>query len=373
MAHLFRSSAIVLLALVSLAGSAIAQPEDAAHRLGDNLYTGGMDVGVSGEGLKSVFAAGESVSLRAAIAGTAHMVGRDVRFEAPVGGSLYGAGFSVAIDAPVTGSAIAAGYDVEITAKGSLGGDALLAGRYVRVDGPVAGHALLTGDVVEIGAPIGGSAEIRAREIRFKPGARIDGTLSYWSDKTLAIPAEIVSADRVTAHLVDLPVDHFARDLVGGLVVMLLVLLVAGALFILALMPLLSGARAALVKRPWWTFLAGIVALSALFGSIFVLAISLIGIPLIPVVLLLTPFLLAAGYLTSAYALGGALLDRLRANASSQNRWAALGALVIGLVVLGLLHSIPIFGWVVGVAATLLGLGALARRLLGGPASAVAA
>jgi len=373
MALSLRSFAIALLAVLSASGAAIAQDADAAHRLGDNLYTSGMDVGVSGAGLKSVFAAGESVSLDAGIAGTAHMIGRDVRFTAPVGGSVYGAGYSVAIDAPVTGSATAAGYDVEITAKGSIGGDALLAGRYVRVDGPVAGHALLTGDVVEIGAPISGSAEIRAREIRFKPGARIDGTLSYWSDKTLTVPADVVSADRVTAHLVDLPVDHAARDLVGGLVVMLLVLLVAGALFILALMPLLSGARAALVARPWWTFLAGIVALSALFGSIFVLAVSLIGIPLIPVVLLLTPFLLAAGYLTTAYALGGALLDRVRANASSQNRWAALGALVIGLVVLGFLHSIPIFGWVVGVAATLLGLGALARRLLAGPAPAPAA
>ncbi|MCX5497030.1 hypothetical protein OSH11_20160 [Kaistia dalseonensis] len=372
MARFFKLAARAAFVLLLLGGAASADDDGGSHRFGNSLFTTGMDVRVGQPGLRGLFAAGETVAIDSDISGTAHAAGRNVRFDAAVGGDAYAIGYSVSFDAPVTGDVTAAGYAVNVGAKGSIGGEAILGARYVNIDGPIAGNALLTGDVVEIGAPISGSAEIRAREIRFGPGAHIGGNLTYWSDRALNIPAEVIAPEKVTANIVaPPPVPPGMTHFIGGALMFLAVLLVAGVLLVWILMPVLADARGVLTNRPWRTFFAGIITLSALFGSVFVLSISLIGIPLVPVIILLIPFLLIAGYLTSAYVVGGALLDRVTGRISA-SRWAAIGAILVGLVVLSILHAIPIFGWVVGVVATLLGLGALAQRALTGRPSAVA-
>lgn len=365
MNRLLYGAPIALFACLLLVPPASGEESGASHRFGDSLFVAGQAIDMREDGLRNVYAAGERVAVDAAVAGTVHAAGRAVRLEAPIGGSVYAGGYSVDVAAPVAGNVTAAGYEVTIAGEGSVGGDALLGGRYVAVDGPITGNAMLTGETVEIAAPIAGSVEIRAREIRFGPGAQIGGTLAYWSDRAAQVPDGVIAADKVTATILTPPPHPPAASLaIGGALFFGLVLLVLAALFVLVLMPALAGAGAALAARPGRSFLIGIVALSALFGSIFVFAVSLIGIPLVPVVILLIPLVLAAGYITSAYALGGRLLARIGAPISD-NRWAALGAVVVGLVILALLHAIPIFGWVVGVLATLFGLGALALHIFG--------
>jgi hypothetical protein len=107
---------------------------------------------------------------------------------------------------------------------------------------------------------------------------------------------------------------------------------------------------------PWRDLLLGIVAISALFGSIIVLAVSLIGIPLIPLILLLIPFVVFAGYLTTAHAIGALIIARARGVPGSF--WAGLGAMLLGVLILAIVTSIPLLGWVIAVIAVILGIGA---------------
>ena len=114
------------------------------------------------------------------------------------------------------------------------------------------------------------------------------------------------------------------------------------ALFAFVFRDRLAGTRAVIATRPWRDLLLGVIATSALFGSILVLAVSLIGIPLIPVVIVLAPFIILAGYLTTAHAIGAMVVKRARLLLG--NGWAAFGAIVLGVVILSLVSAIPLRG-----------------------------
>jgi cytoskeletal protein CcmA (bactofilin family) len=267
---------------------------------------------------------------------------------------VYAAGYEVDIEAPVGEDLTAAGYRVEIGRTAAVRGDVLARGRTIFLRGPVAGNVSLSGDTVEIAAPISGSAEIRAREIRFGEGARIDGTLNLSSREPVNVPANVIASDRVTANVLPADMGAFIGTLLA--VVFSLILLGLAAVFAYLLSDRLAGTRLVIASRPWGDLLFGIIATSALFGSIVVLTMSLIGIPLIPLVVIATPFVILAGYFTTAHAIGSVVIRRARLLPG--NFWAAFGAIVLGAVVLALAMAIPLIGWVIAVLAVVVGIGA---------------
>jgi len=350
------------LSLALLLGLGIALPsaageKEATRRFGGDLYVAGSDVRVAESDLEDVFAAGRSVAVTGNVRESAHLLGRRIRVAGAVGQDAYAAGEDVEIRGPVTGDITAIGETVEVS--GSAGADVALAGREVTVSGPIAGDASLVGEVVEISAPISGSVQIRAERIRFGPGARIDGTLAYWSSSQVTVPASVIAPARVTGVRVAERPRHEAaapsravRFLVGVVVFLVLAALLA------ALVPArLAQAHERIVERPWLNLLLGVIATSALFGSILVLAVSIVGLPLIPVVLVLTPFVLALGYLTAAFSLGRLSLGLARVRPIGG--WlGAFTATATGVVLLAILRLIPVVGWLVLVFAVVVGLGA---------------
>ena len=348
---------LATLALVLAVGVAAAAEgttdEPHRYRFSGDLFASGSTVRVTDSNVEDLFAAGGSVTLDADVRETAHMAGRNVRVNRGVGENLYAAGYSVDVEAPVGEDVVAAGYHVEIGPNASVARDVLAAGRTVVVRGPVAGDVSLRGRTVEIAGPISGSADIRAREIRFAEGARIDGTLTYSSREPVTVPANVIAPDRVTANVSEM---SETESWVAGAIAFSLVVLVLMALFAFLFKATLPGTRAAIASRPWRDLLLGVIATSALFGSIVVLAVSLIGIPLIPVVIVLAPFIVLAGWLTTAHAIGAVVIRRARLLPG--NGWAAFGAIVLGVIVLGLVSAIPVIGWIIAVLAVILGIGA---------------
>jgi len=198
--------------------------------------------------------------------------------------------------------------------------------------------------------------EIRAREIRFVPGARIGGDLTYYTTRQVDVPAAVIDRARVHANVN--PGPSLAEIVITVVMVLAIVL---GTLLLLALILALAFPRAlqrtrrVMSAHPWRNLLFGVLMMGALFGSVAVLAMSLIGIPLIPLVLIVIPFALIAGYLTTAHAIGSKLLRRAQ---DANGGLATFGATLLGLLVLLVLGIIPVVGWIIGVLAVIAGLGA---------------
>lgn len=353
-----RRLGLALALFAGLAASAAAQEDQAARRFGDDLFIAGEDVRVVESGLEDVFAAGQTVTVSGNVDESVHAAGARVQVTGSTGRDVYAAARAVELRGAVTGDAVAFGQRVQLT--GSATQDVLFAGQTIEIAGPVGGDATLMAETVEIAAPISGSVQIRAGEIRFGPAARIDGTLEYWSPNPVTIPPGVIAPERVTgvrteAHERREERAAFDRGVAFGIGV--IVMLVLAAIFSALAPRRLEQAHAGAVERPWLNLLLGLVAGSAIFGSILVLAVSIIGIPLIPVVILLAPLALLIGYLTAAFSVGRLSLGLAKVRLG--DGWTgAFAAMATGVVLLAVIRLIPIFGWVVLVLAILVGLGA---------------
>lgn len=364
MTRALRHWSLALVLAAALSGPSAAQDKEAVRRFGDDLFVAGSDVRVTDPALEDVYAAGRNVTVQENVRESVHVAGRAVRLAGAVGRDAYAAGQDVEIRGPVTGDVTAFGERVEMS--GSAGGDAILAGREVEVVGPVAGDATLVGEEVEIAGPISGSVQVRADRIRFGPAARIGGTLAYWSPNRIDVPASVVAPNRVTGvrvteHAKKARPEPGARAIrfLGGVVLFVLL----AALFAAVAPGPLTRAHDQAVRRPWLNLLLGIIATSAIFGSILVLVLSIVGIPLAPLVVVLAPLVLAAGYLTAAFTVGRLSLDLARVR-RLEGRLGVFVAMVTGVILLAVLRLIPIFGWLVLVAAVVVGLGAWFSLLL---------
>jgi cytoskeletal protein CcmA (bactofilin family) len=347
------------LALLLLTALPAAAADVASHRQGDDLFAAGEQVTVSDTGLEDLYAAGETVSVDSEVRESVHLAGRNVRVSRQVGRDVYAAGFNVDIAAPVAGDVVAGGYQVTIGAGARVGDDVLIAARNAAVRGPVTGNLRIVARDVELAAPIMGSVEIRASAIRVAEGARIDGTLEYWAPNAVELPPNVIAPERVTFHRAEQrgPAPVSIIGYIAGGVTLLIIAILLGALFVLLFRGGLVRTAALMRGHPWYTLLFGGIAASALFGSLLVLGASLIGIPLLPLILILIPFILLGGYLTTAHWLGRLVLGRSRNPAAGTGGWAAFGAMLLGILILALLGWIPLLGWVICVFATVFGLG----------------
>ncbi|MBP7242465.1 hypothetical protein [Amaricoccus sp.] len=359
--------AAALVACAALAPATAQEKNDAFDFAGD-VYRAGSTASFAGPQAHDAFLAGERVDLSGPITGSAHLAGRRVEITGAIGGDLYAFGADVRLAAPVAGAAAIAGYDVGV--EGAVGGNLRAAGRSVEVMAPVGGGALLTGGRVELAAAVTGDAMITADEIVFGEGARVDGrlTLVQEAGHEVEVPASVAPPERIerqvaTGHGMVGMAGPGWFAIIAGLLLGVVVLAILAML-----VPTIAPRRTERLRliageAPFRTLGIGFLALSALLGSAVLLAVTLIGIVVAPVALLLAAILGALGYIVAVYLLGAWMLTRAGALEPDTFPEYALAG-VVGAVVATLLSLLPLVGWFVMLALTLIGAGAIAISVI---------
>jgi hypothetical protein len=236
------------------------------------------------------------------------------------------------------------------------------AGDVVAFDGPVriAGHA--TGDVVAVSGPVritgrvdGDVAAVSDRAF-LAPTARVGGDLLYGDERPVVARGARVSGsikDKNWADTLSSPGWGLAGPLVWWLAVTVSTLLVGVLLLLLAPRMLAAASRSA--RGHLWPAVGWGVLVAIALPIVAVLAlVTLVGIPFgVALLLALVPVMLVA-YVTCAWILGRRMLKE------GASPWLALLA---GWGVLRLLALIPVAGFLVGLVATVIGLGALVVAL----------
>jgi cytoskeletal protein CcmA (bactofilin family) len=258
------------------------------------------------------------------------------------------------------GTASAATDHVVITG-GAVVGPGQTAGDVIVIDGPVTIAGEVTGDVVSVSGPIRLTGRVDGDVIAVSdravlgPRARVGGDLRYGDERPALAPGANVAGDISNEDWADTAngwgwVSAFAWWLavsVSTLIVgVLLVWLAPGALY---------AAARSVSERLGATIGWGLaIAIGAPLLAVLAL-VTLVGIPFgVGLLLAAIPVLLVA-YTTTAWVVGwGVLRNR------SQSPWAMLLA---GWGILRLLALIPVVGALVGLAATVVGLGALTVAL----------
>ncbi len=365
-----------LLLFAALAVPLAAAADEAPVLFGGDGYASApvltLRVGAPGD----LFAAGARVRLDAPTGGDVHAVGFSVGIDGETGENLYAAGSNVDLRASVGGDANLVGGSVAVADGVEIGGNARISGGSILFGGIVSGAAALAGGEITVGGTVAGDLRVTAAALAFEEGASIGGDLVYTTPEPIAIPASVVDASRVRhvpAGAPAWPAEGFEWEaspptlepwaVAGGALVTVAFLLVLGAV-LLALAPRkVATMRRMAHERPGMTMLLGLVGLSTLFGLIFVSAISIVGIPLVPIVILTLILAWLLGYLLGAYVLAMAVARGLGMG-DAPSIWARIGVLAVAIVGAALLNFIPLIGWMANLALVLLGVGAFTDAAL---------
>jgi cytoskeletal protein CcmA (bactofilin family) len=238
----------------------------------------------------------------------------------------------------------------DVYVKGEVEGDIDAGLGDVKIEGPVDGdvHSGL-GDVY-INAPVKGDVDVGRGDVTLGPRAKVDGDLRFGSGKFTgdedAVEGAIIASD---FHESDGPdILGFVGWIFAALAFAACTVLAA----VLAPRPLAAAARRA-EESPGRSFVYGLVSLPAFFLLSVVLAVSIVGIPLL---LLLAPAYLAllfCGALVAAFFLGSRVLL-----ITGRYRVGNALAAVVGALILAATTLIPVLGDLLLYALALLGTGA---------------
>jgi hypothetical protein len=226
-------------------------------------------------------------------------------------------------------------------------GDARVAGR---VDGDV---IVLDGDVLVSGT-IGGNLFTAGGTARLLPSAEVGGDVQYGEEHPRVALDARVQGDVSKESWPDV---GGAVAWIGGFLVWLAVsvsMLLLGALLLLIAPRAADALQARSRERAGPTIAIGVAVLIVLPVTVFLAAITVIGLPLaFGIGLVLLP-LGATAYVTSAYVLGRRLVPPPRQRMLS---------LLAGVAILRLAALVPVLGALAGLAALVFGLGLIGAAI----------
>ncbi len=367
---------LISLAFACLPLGSVADPMPV--NVGGDSYIAGPSVTERDPAGRDLLAMGLDLDLGGDVADDVHAIGFDVAVDGSVGGDVVAAGASVLVDAMVTGDVTASGVTVRTAPDAQIDGNARLAGATVTIEGAVSGAVVAAGADVELNAVVVGDVALTGARIRFGPDARIEGTLTYTTDDAMDVPAQVISAERVTFRPAegdemwddirsgwsewDSPVQLTPWRVVGGFLVNLGLFIVVGAIFLSLAPGTVRRLRRSADARPGMVILTGAIGLSILFGAVPIAMLSVVGLPVVPLLVLLILVTWLLGYLLGAYILAMAAM-RGFGGAESPTIFMRLLALAIGVTIVALLNFIPVIGWMANFALVLLGVGAITTVL----------
>ena len=372
----WRWSLAIGLAIVTAFAAAITVADSSAQEFGeevvwsgavaDNLVVGGRRVVVRAQVTGDVVAFGERLDIGDDIRDDVLAAGRRVEVGGTVGGDVRLAGATVNIGAAVAGDAMVAGARIEVTPSARIAGQGWFAGGELQIDGVVAEKLRAAGRTVIIGGEIGDDAIVHARTIRIMASAKIDGDLTYRSDREAEIHPDAEIGGDVTFIRSEGPRHVMGRTFaaLGAIGIALIVGAVFVGIIVVLLFPNFTAAAAGSIPRtPWRTLGLGFALLVSTPIAMVILASSLVGLPIAFVLFDVYLMGLVFAYFIAALAIGRGTARLVRSSSDVTARGRRITLLVVGVIVLGVVVFVPVFGALVLLASLSLGLGALTLEL----------
>jgi len=364
--HTLVAGMIVLLPLPSLA-------DQQTVSFGGDVYTSGQSTNVAAPVTHDAFAAGSTVQLSAPVAADAHLAGFDVQSNSDVAGNLYAAGFTVSVAGTVKGDVTVMGNSVVLHTSAPLPGNVRAAAANFTLDSETDGAVLVTAETATINAPIMGDLSFYGRNLVFGPNATVSGQVLVHAPQTIVVPASVASADRVIFTQLTSPeyptqMGQTAEIVAKGFwatlwaaVIWWLLLLAAGVAFITLGPRMVSNLEVLSTSRPVRRLGLGLLGFAAVLGLVFVSALTIVGLLLVPFVLIFVVVACSLAYVAGAYLIGRAIGTRFMPLDTALRRVIVLA---ISLVAAGLVVAVPFLGWLISLLIVVYGFGVITALIM---------
>ena len=361
---LLGSAAPALAADIQQGNTVVIGPDQVIN---DDLYAAGSNVQILGTVNGDVFAAGNIITIGGTVSGGVFAVGNTISITGDVRQGVHAAGGTVTISGPVAQDAVLASGTFNLAPGARVGRDVMLATGTADLGAPIARDVRAAAGTLTLAAPIGGDVQTQVSTLRLADGARVQGSLTYTSDRDAEI-APGASIGSGIQHLQPQPSNQPGPPVVGpGWAVIdwmkgLVGLAIVGLLFTL-LLPRFSRKTVELARTASWSSLgvgfALFIGVPIVAIVVFILGIIVGGWMLGVALLAMYAMACAAGYTFAAMLTGKLVVEALRQPVQHLG-WNLLE----GLALLGLIGLVPILGGLVAFVACIFGLGAFALNVV---------
>ncbi|MDD2496693.1 MAG: polymer-forming cytoskeletal protein [Desulfitobacteriaceae bacterium] len=288
------------------------------------------------------------------------LLGREVNLAGVTGQDARLAGVVLNVPGVVKGNVSAIGQRINIDRDAYLNGNLHCTGAYVDIKGHIEGNVQVLGGTVVISGDIGGDVVVEGARVGLNPGARIRGSLNYYSPHELVVPqgVEITGeTKRYKPHFFTRiaeiiqygywGISFFVIKRILGFVSLLFV-----GLFMLKCFPVFSGAAAGHIaggikQATLWGIL--LLILAPLLSLIFI--VSVIGAPLGIIFLTGLALLILISKVTVSLWLGQSLT-----RGWDEHRTVPF---IMGAVIISLLTAFPVIGPVFWLVTAAMGIGGI--------------
>lgn len=311
-----------------------------------------------------LYAAGGQVLIEGAVNGDVIAAGGMVRITGTVAGNVRAAGGTLSISGNIGKNVTLAGGNLELSETAQISGGLLAAGGNVSNYGTIEGSVLIGAGNLVLSGPIVGDVNLGVGQLRITPTAQIGGTLKYndTAETSISDAAPVTQTETYTAPQTH--ADFDSKQLEKGFKQFFQVLgwafkaagfvsaLIVG-LILVHFAPRYTKASAELITtNPFFVIVTGFFLLLFTPVLILFLMITFFGLPLAFFLMLLYFLYLYLAKIYVSYWLGSTL-----AKFTGQNINPYL-IFILGLIVLFVLKSIPVLGWLISLFTVFLGLGA---------------
>ena len=321
------------------------------------LFTAGNSVDIAGTVNGDVYCAAQTLTISGTINGDVICAGQSVVITGKINGNLRLVGQTVTINSPVSGSATIGAQNLVIDKGATIGRDLLGGSREVTINGVVNRDIVAAATDLTINGKVGGNINGTTKNLNVGSIGVVGGNVEYTSnnDPVIATGGKIVGkVTRTTpksqpnANYLS-PIGFSIGGLVFGLITWLVLAMVLVAIFPRTFDEVTQNA----MRKPGMTLLIGVLGAIILPIIIFVLLITIIGIPLAILALLtwFTIMLLATPF--AGYMVGQIIMPKSR---------QPYGIMALGTGILVITYFIPIIGFITLLIAYLFGMGMILRR-----------
>lgn len=367
------SFSLVLISLLAFVGVANAQ----SFRTGDNitvssgetvnamLLSAGRNIDIAGTVNGDVYCAGSNITISGSVTGDVICAGQNVTISGRVDGDVRLAGQTVTVSGTVTGSASIATQTLTIGNNGSVGRDLFAGTQTAALNGKVGRDATIAANDLAVNGVVERDVRGEINSVNIGSSGKIGGNLDYTGQNDPNISQNGVVTGKVTRHAPreqGVNQNSVARAAVTFLIYMVLAMLLMGLVAVWLIPGVVEESSEYAIQKPGVTLLVGAAASFLVPIIIFMLFVSVVGIPLAIIFGLLWVVIVMLSGTFAAYLLARSLLRNLKSPVST---------ILIGVLLLTLLYIIPIVNFFAVIFAYLFGTGMIltqSRKLYYRPA-----
>ncbi len=334
-----------------------------------DVYAAGNIVKITGPISGSIFVTGNNITISSEVVGSIFAAGNNINISGTVGGSIRSIGNNISIDATVKENVLGAGANLSLKDKSSVGWDVILAGATISTDGIINRGASLYGESITLGGNITGDvkAEVGSEgSLAILRDANISGNVNYKANNPDQIDisdqatilgektfSKVEKADKKSS---EIEWQKFIFFLSIVKLIGLFGMIVVGLVIIKLSKSVIDKNISNMTENAMTSIGYGLVIFLLTPLLLILLTMTLIGIPLVLILLPIYFILIYLAKVMAAFVIGNKVLEM---TIKKKNKLNLIWSLIIGSIILTIIISIPIIGWIAKLFIIWWGLGSL--------------